>query len=187
MRRLVWNRGEETSVRHRSIAIAILLPALVGALALAATRGPARAHQHGTPAPGSVPGVTTEVLGQVEPAEAPSQALFLLRVTLAPGAIVPPHVHPGTTAFHLASGSLVFTLLDGEARLVRAAAVAATPAAGEAVPLGEEIRLQVGDTLYYDGSALQTDRNDGSEPAVILISNLRGVGEPARRFVERVP
>ena len=59
---------------------------------------------------------------------------------------------------------------------------AATPTAVEPIPVGTEITLTAGDTVYYDGSVLQSERNDGDEDAVVLASNLRGVDEPARMF-----
>jgi hypothetical protein len=102
---------------------------------------------------------------------------------------VAPHTHPGETVYHLASGTasgtLQFTLLEGEAQLVRAVdgtPAAATPTAGEAVPVGVEITLNAGDTVYYDAAVLQSERNDGTEDAVVLLANLRGVDEPARQF-----
>ncbi len=145
-----------------------------------------QAHQ-GTPAAGTSTGVTTEVLGRFPSELAPGQALALLRITFAPGGGVAPHTHPGETVFHLASGTLQFTLHEGEAQLVRAvdgSPAAATPTAGEAIPVGEEITLSAGDTIYKDAAVLQSERNVGTEDAVILVSNLRGVDEPARQFHE---
>src|SRR5918997_2704210 len=141
--------------------------------------------QQSTPVAGGASGVTTEVLGRFPSELAPGQALALLRITFAPGGSVAEHTHPGETVFHLSSGTLQFTLHEGEAQLVRAVdgvPAAATPTAGEAVPVGEEITLNAGDTIYKDAAVLQSERNVGSEDAVILVSNLRGVDEPARQF-----
>jgi mannose-6-phosphate isomerase-like protein (cupin superfamily) len=141
--------------------------------------------QQSTPAAGAATGVTTEVLGRFPSELAPGQALALLRITFAPGGSVAPHTHPGETVFHLAAGTLQFTLHEGEARLVRAVngtPSAATPTAAEAIPVGEEITLRAGDTIYYDAAVLQSERNDGAENAVVLVANLRGVDEPARQF-----
>ena len=141
--------------------------------------------QQGTHAAGGGTGVTTEVLGRFPSELAPGQALALLRITFAPGGSVAPHTHPGETVFHLAAGTLRFTLHEGEAQLVRAvdgAPAAATPTAGEAIAVGDEITLNAGDTIYYDAAVLQSERNDGTEDAVVLVSNLRGVDEPARQF-----
>jgi hypothetical protein len=143
--------------------------------------------QQATPAAGGSTGVTTELLGRHPSAVAPGQALALMRITFAPGGNVTAHTHPGDTVYHLVSGSLQLTLLAGEAQLVRA--VGGTPAAGtptavEPVPLGTEITLNAGDTIYYSASALQTERNDGDVDAVVLVANLRGSDEPARVFDE---
>jgi quercetin dioxygenase-like cupin family protein len=143
--------------------------------------------QQSTPAAGGGTGVTTELLGRFPSELAPGQALALLRITFAPGGSVAPHSHPGETVFHLASGTLQFTLHEGEAQLVRAvdgAPAAATPTAAEAMTVGDEITLSAGDTIYYDAAVVQSERNDGDEDAVVLASNLRGVDEPARQFHE---
>jgi quercetin dioxygenase-like cupin family protein len=142
--------------------------------------------QQGTPAAGGS-GVTTTVLGRMPSDLAPGQALALLQVTFAPGGSVAAHTHPGETIYHLAQGTLQFTLLEGEAQLVRAAdgvPAAATPTAVESIPVGTELTLTAGDTIYYTASAVQSERNDGDEDAVVLVANLRGLDEPARLFHE---
>ena len=141
--------------------------------------------QQSTPATGAGTAVTTEVLGRFPSELAPGQALALLRITFAPGGSVAPHTHPGETVFHLAAGTLQFTLHEGEAQLVRAVdgvPSASTPTAGEAISVGEELTLSAGDTIYYDAVVLQSERNDGAEDAVVIVSNLGGVDEPARQF-----
>jgi quercetin dioxygenase-like cupin family protein len=172
-------------MRRFAILISAVGIVLIGLLAggLAST-GQA---QQSTPVAGGGTGVTTEVLGRFPSELATGQALALLRITFAPGGSVAPHTHPGETVFHLASGTLQFTLHEGEAQLVRAvdgAPAASTPTAGEAMTVGEEITLNAGDTIYYDAAVVQSERNDGSEDAVVLASNLRGVDEPARQFHE---
>jgi hypothetical protein len=166
------------------IMLATLL--FTAAVALGAGGVAVRAHQQATPAPAAI---TTEVLGRTEPAQAPGQALYLLRVTFAPGASVAAHTHPGATLYHVTAGALAFTLVDGSASVLRAAGgqpADATPAA-EPITVGSAITLNAGDTVVYDGSAVQTERNDGGEPAVVLISNLRGADEPARVLVAGTP
>jgi quercetin dioxygenase-like cupin family protein len=168
-------------MRRFSILIGVAA-VVIGASAFGSAVG-GRAQQ-GTPAAGGT-GVATELLGRFPSDLAPGQALALLRVTIAAEASVAPHTHPGETVFHLASGTLQFTLHEGEAQLVRAAdgvPAAATPAAGEALPVGEEITLSAGDTIYYDAAVVQSERNTGDEDVVLLLANLRGVDEPARQF-----
>src|SRR5918998_3158399 len=170
-------------MRHFAILISAVGVVLIGLLAGGLTSiGQA---QQSTPVAGGASGVTTEVLGRVPSDLASGQALALLRITFAPGGSVAPHTHPGETVFHLAAGTLQFTLHEGEAQLVRAvngAPAAATPTAGEAIAVGEEITLNAGDTIYYDAAVLQSERNDGDEDAVVIVANLRGVDEPARQF-----
>jgi mannose-6-phosphate isomerase-like protein (cupin superfamily) len=165
-------------------AVGILFVGLLAAGPMSVGRA-----QQSTPAAGAGTEVTTEVLGRFPSELAPGQALALLRITFAPGGSVAPHTHPGETVFHLAAGALQFTLHEGEAQLVRAvdgSPVAATPTAVEAIPVGEEITLSMGDTVYYDAEVLQSERNDGDEDAVVIVSNLRGVNEPARQFHEEM-
>ena len=171
------------AMRQLAVFISAVGILLVGLLAV----GPVSIGQaqQGTPAASGGTGVTTQVLGRFPSELAPGQALALLRITFAPGGSVAPHTHPGETVFHLSSGTLQFTLHEGEAQLVRAVdgvPAAATPTAGEALPVGEEITLNAGDTIYYDATVVQSERNDGAEDAVVLVANLRGVDEPARQF-----
>jgi mannose-6-phosphate isomerase-like protein (cupin superfamily) len=170
-------------MRQFAILISAVSIVLIGLLAVGLTSiGQA---QQSTPAASGGTGVTSEVLGRFPSELAPGQALALLRITVTSGGSAAPHTHPGETVYHLAAGTLQFTVLEGEAQLVRAvdgAPAAATPTAGEAVPVGEEITLNAGDTIYYDATVLQSERNDGTEDAVVLVSNLRGVDEPARQF-----
>jgi mannose-6-phosphate isomerase-like protein (cupin superfamily) len=170
-------------MRRFAVLISAIGIVLIGLFAVGLTSiGQA---QQSTPAAGGATGVTTEVLGRFPSELAPRQALALLRITFAPGGSVAPHTHPGETVFHLASGTLQFTLHEGEAQLVRAVdgtPAAATPTAAMAITVGEEITLSAGDTIYYDAAVLQSERNDGDEDAVVIVSNLRGVDEPARQF-----
>lgn len=158
-----------------------LMMAMLLLTALATLAGAGQVVGHAsqvTPAPTAI---TTEQLGRAEPADASGKALYLLRVTFAPGAKAGAHTHPGTTIYQLESGTLVFTLVGGQATLVRnAAASAGTPAAGQPITLGTPVTLNPGDTIVYDGATVQTEENPGAETAVILISNLRGANEPTR-------
>jgi hypothetical protein len=146
--------------------------------------GPGVLAQEATPEPDRPAGL----LGRLDSEVAPGQALSLVRVVIPVGGSVAPHTHPGETVWHLESGAVGFTLLDGEARLVRAVAgapAAATPtAAEEAIPVGAELTLGAGDTVYYDGSALQRERNLGDGAAVVLVASLRGVDAPLRQMAE---
>jgi quercetin dioxygenase-like cupin family protein len=47
--------------------------------------------------------------------------------------------------------------------------------------------LNAGDSLFEDADVIHTARNDGSEPAVVLIANLLTAGEPVTTFLEGTP
>jgi hypothetical protein len=185
LRRGYFGQERRRTVRRFAILISAVGIVLIGLLAGGLTSiGQA---QQSTPAAGGATGVTTELLGRHPSAVAPGQALALMRITFAPGGGVASHTHPGDTVYHLVSGTLRFTLLQGEAQLVRATngtPAAGTPTAVEPVPVDTEIALNAGDTIYYSASALQSERNDGDVDAVVLVANLRGSDEPARVFEE---
>ncbi len=133
--------------------------------------------QEATPTPAT--GITTEVLGQGLPSDVPGTSLWLLRITFEPGAVAASHSHPGSTAFTIESGSIVFTLEEGAVTVNRAGSIA-TPTAAEEFSAGSEFTLNAGDTVFYEGDAVFSEVNEGSEPVVILVANLRGEQEPAR-------
>ena len=131
-----------------------------------------------TPAPAT--DITTEVLGGGLPDATSGLALALVRITFAPGAVAPPHTHPGATVFYIESGELTFALLDGVATVTRAGGTPDAPSESEGLTAGSEVVLVAGDSVFYQEDAVLDERNDGDEPVVILVSNLRGIDEPAR-------
>src|SRR5688500_3608098 len=76
---------------HAATPGAALLMALRGSVAAPRPQDVTPAAQ----ASSGLPGVTIEPLGSGMPEATPGQALALLRVTLAPGATIPPHTQPG--------------------------------------------------------------------------------------------
>lgn len=151
--------------------------------------------QSATPAPGATSGITTQVLGQFQPPDAPGQTLSLRRIVFQPGASLAAHTHPGSTIYWIESGTLGFTPLAGEASIARKASGAttsaagggATPAASEALPVGTETTAAAGDTITFGASAAQTERAIGEVPLVILLTNLGPTGAPFREPVAATP
>ncbi|MBA3378733.1 MAG: cupin domain-containing protein [Chloroflexia bacterium] len=131
-----------------------------------------------TPAPG--PAVTTEVLGSGEPDAVTGQTLWLLRVTFEPGAVAAPHTHPGATVFFIESGEIDLALVEGTATLTRAGGTPDEPMPSEELSAGSEVVLSAGDKVFYQEDAVLDEVNNGDEPVVILLSNIRGTDEPAR-------
>jgi quercetin dioxygenase-like cupin family protein len=148
---------------------------LAGLLVFGATG----AAQDASPTP--APAITTEVLGEGLPSDIPGKALWLMRVTFEPGAVAAPHSHPGSTIFTIQSGSINFTVEQGSVALSRAGTIA-TPEASEQMGAGSEFTLAPGDSVFYEGDAVFTEVNEGSDPVVILVANclIRDEGAPAR-------
>ena len=138
-----------------------------------------------SPTPAYAAGVTAEILGRIEPPGAPGYTLQLVRITFTPGAEVAAHRHSGGTVTTTISGSHAFTVLEGNARLIRAGT--ATPAAGaeagEPMELGREYTIDVGDVMVFDEMVVHTAHNPNSEPAVLMEAQLRAGDRPLTEFV----
>ena len=173
--------------RWRGIAILIVLGlALVTGLI---GPGAVTRAQESTPAPeasGALAGVTIEPLGSGMPEAATGRALSLLRVTLAPGASIPPHTQPGAILVVVESGAFGFTLTEGEGQLSRGAGMG-TPSAAASLTPGEEVILNPGDAVFHDQDGWHTGRNAGDEPVVLLIGTLFDPDQPAFIFEEGTP
>lgn len=131
-----------------------------------------------------VSGFLGERLGGFKSLQARGLNQIIQRHVIQPGGYVGPHIRPGETIYFVESGTLRFTLLEGEAR-VEHIEIDGTPTLGTPIPIetisaGMEITLNAGDTIYFDESALQTVMNDGDVETVVFVSNLRPIGVPAR-------
>jgi quercetin dioxygenase-like cupin family protein len=108
-----------------------------------------------------------------------------VRITFTPGAEVAAHRHSGGTVTTTLSGSHAFTVLDGNARLIRAGT--ATPTAdveaGEPMELGREYTIDVGDVMVFDETVVHTAHNPNNEPAVLMEAQLRAGDRPLTEFV----
>jgi quercetin dioxygenase-like cupin family protein len=134
--------------------------------------------------PGST-GITPQPLGSGLPSVVEGYAMGLVRLTYEPGATLNSHTHPGASILYVESGTLTYTLIEGTATISRAPDEG-TPRAAEELGAGD-IVLNAGDSLFEDADVIHTARNDGSEPAVILIANLLTAREPVTTFLEGTP
>jgi quercetin dioxygenase-like cupin family protein len=158
----------------RSIVISTFVLGLVVGGVLNAGAAPPAA-----PAIESV-GVSGGAVGSGEPGAAPGQLLSLRRGVFEPGGIVPLHHHPGALVIYVESGTLTYSVHDGEAVLTRAAAEG-TPAPNERIGPGTAAQLRPGDVVYEEGVVHVTE-NLGDEPAVIWIAALTATDEPLTQF-----
>lgn len=147
-----------------------------GVLALGATLpAPAAGHQHDPLA-----GTTIEALSGGAPALVPDHQLVLLRVTMEPGVVIPPHSHPGPVALYVERGLFGTEFFEGQGT-VQPAPQGGTPVPAIEMAPGDDVQMPAGDHLFYDG-AVHTMRNDGDEPVVLLVSALFDPEKPGFMF-----
>lgn len=156
----------------------LVAPVAVTAL-LAAGTGLALA-QDATPAPAGMelaPGVYAEVLAGVPSDRTPGQTVYLARFTFEPGSEIFAHGHPGTTVLETDQGSFGWTLVKGEAHVVRGAASGGTATEDLTQP-GDDVILNPGDAIYYESDVVHTARDAGDDPAIVLGTLVLTAGQP---------
>lgn len=167
--------------------LALLLLALCAALAAATGLGtglaqtPPAATAVATPGTTAPTGVVREVLSRGEPSSAPGYALELVRYTIPADSLLPPHIHPGMQTVQVVSGTLHYTVVDGEVPVYRAAdpetLVLVTPADGE-------VAFGPGDAFSEPEGVVHFGRNAGPEPVVILVASLFEADEPSAILID---
>jgi len=148
--------------------------ALAVALAFGRRIGSAAA-QEATPTSDPI-GVETSLIGAGVPTAVPDMELALLRTTIAPGGILPPHMHPGPFVIAVDAGTWGYTPQQGSVKLTRAADVGSSTPAEEA-PLGVELILTKGDFLFLEDASQDWMRNAGEDEVVLLIAGLVPAGQ----------
>ena len=154
--------------------LAVVPVGFVVGVALLTVQG-VHAAQDATPAGEAAP-ITLESLDSAPSPDAPGMQLVLLRATIAPGAVAPPHVHPGQLIVAVESGLVAYTILDEEGESGRGRF--GTPTAAEVIPPGTEVMLGPGEWIIEEPGIVHTFRNPGDEPLVLLVSALIAADEP---------
>jgi mannose-6-phosphate isomerase-like protein (cupin superfamily) len=170
---------KEQAMIVRTMLLGVAMMLLAG---LASTTGATLAAQEEDP----LAGTTVEMLGAIEPAVIEGWNLVTLRITMAPGAEISGHSHPGPVVLVVESGVFVTEFVHGSDTITRAA-VDGTPAATETAETGVEMTLEPGDSLAYDQTAGHTMVNGGGEPLVLLVSALLAIDQPGFMFDEGTP
>ncbi len=150
------------------------MSALAAALAFG-HRISSAAAQEATPTSDPI-GVDSRLLGAGVPTAVPDMELALLRTTMAPGGVLPPHMHPGPFVIAVDSGTWGYTPQKGSVKLTRAAADGSSTPAEEA-PLGVELILTKGDFLFLEDASQDWMRNAGEDEVVLFIAALNPVGQ----------
>ena len=151
-------------MRRMPVLVSVVAVVLL-ALAAAGRVGPAAVAQEGTPPAGGfeiAPGVTAEALAFAPGQEAPS----LYRLTFAPGVTYRVDPAPDISLVYVEAGALTATL-DAPVTITRAEA---TDAPGEAVAAGTEFTLAAGDYAAFPPLVGGEVRNDGQEPASVVVA-----------------
>jgi quercetin dioxygenase-like cupin family protein len=121
--------------------------------------------------------VTVTPLGPVQPGNAPGQALYLLRYTIAPGTKLPLHHHEGTQIGLVLSGALTYRVVSGEVPVFRTAAGGKTELV-RTVRAGETARIGAGEWVVEEPEDRHWGANEGTEPVLIVTSALLRDGAP---------
>ena len=157
-------------MRRTLVLLSVAAIALLGLVA-AARVGPLAGAQEGTPPVGGfeiAPGVTAEALAFAPGQESPS----LYRLTFAPGVTYAFAPAPEIALVYGEAGVLTVAL-EAPVTVARAGA---TDAAGEAVAAGSEFTLAVGDYTVFPPLVGGEARNDGVEPATVLVAAIVPAG-----------
>jgi hypothetical protein len=147
-----------------------LRPALAAAGIVAVLLGAGCGTDADRPA-GSNP-VVRDILGdKMDPPGAPGRTLTLVKYTIAPGAQLPAHVHPGIQLASVQSGTLTYTVITGTATVRRGAT-----ATGETVTGPATTTLGPGDDVTEVGEMVHFGANKTDAPVVIMATLLTDDG-----------
>lgn len=126
--------------------------------------------------------VVREILAtDAEPPGAPGRTLTLVRYTIAPGAQLAPHTHPGVQLATIQAGTLTYTVLSGTASVKRADGTI-QPVTGP-----ETVTLEQGDEVTETGDMVHFGANTTSAPVVIIATLLTESGRDLAVVVTAAP
>jgi quercetin dioxygenase-like cupin family protein len=126
----------------------------------------------------SLPPVVRSVLAEALPAAAPDDALELVRYTIQPSTALAPHRHPGTQLALIQSGTLTYTVIEGEVTVHQ------VDGGTRVIGPGETSRIAAGEWIVEDESIVHYGANEGKQPVVILASSLLEADQPPAIPVE---
>jgi quercetin dioxygenase-like cupin family protein len=145
---------------------------LITVLAVSALAAPAQAgHAYPAAAEGSG-GATRTILASGRPAAAPGYRLLLFRTTVAPGAVVPAHVHPGVLVVYADAGELAYRIGRGRVKVHHPDGTVDLLGAGGATT------IRPGDSRVERRGLVHGGRNRGTTPSVSLVAALVEADKP---------
>ncbi len=121
----------------------------------------------GATTPGGEP-VVREILAQMDsPPGASGRRLTLVRYTIAPGAQLAPHVHPGVQMASIESGTLTYQIVSGTVTIQRAVGGNGVPASTEHLTGPANTKLDPGDVVIEEGQMVHFGANNTNAPVII--------------------
>jgi quercetin dioxygenase-like cupin family protein len=117
--------------------------------------------------------VSSEVLGQYAPPEAPGYTMNLYRVRVPPGVEIPSHHHPGQQMSRIEAGTLTYTVEQGTIEIGRGSSTPTETVDGPAT-----VELVAGDSVFEPETDIHHAANLGDTDVVIVITSLITTGEP---------
>ncbi|HXS47504.1 MAG TPA: hypothetical protein VN756_08570 [Solirubrobacterales bacterium] len=108
---------------------------------------------------------------------APDRTLVLSRVVVEPGAKLAPHHHLGTQVARIQSGVLTYTVRRGSV-VARRGESDQQPETVRTIRAGQTGRIQAGQWIVEQPSAVHQAANRGSAPVVIYLATLLKKGAP---------
>ena len=163
-----------TAALPLALSVVLLGGSLEWSGPVGSTPGSGAAHAS---APAVEPVVRTIVGETSDPPGAPGRRLSLVRYTIAPGAELPPHVHPGVQMAAIVSGTLTYQVVSGAATIQRGVDGAGVPRATEELVGPGRTTLGPGDVVVERGDMVHFGANRTAEPVVILATLIT---EPGR-------
>lgn len=142
---------------------ALLLTACTGLAPIGAPAGDPSA---------SAPPVVRDVLAAGEPSAAPARNLELVRYTIQPGTALAAHRHPGMQLALIESGTLTYTVIEGEVTVHQ------VDGRTRSIGPGDTGTIAPGEWIVEHEGIVHFGANKGSDPVVILASSLLESDEP---------
>lgn len=116
--------------------------------------------------------ITREVLASGYPSQDQAQILELVRITIPPNTTLPTHIHPGMQIVQIESGTLSYTVVEGEAKIRKADGTELV------MQPGETLQLTTGDSLVEPARMIHFGENQTNSPIILLSASLLDADQP---------
>lgn len=121
--------------------------------------------------------VVREILARMQdPPGAPGYDLTLVRYTIAPGAVLSPHIHPGVQLAAIESGTLSYRIISGTAVIHRNVDENGVPEYVDQITGPADTELRPGDAIAEVASLQHFGSNQTNQPVVIFATLITEAG-----------